>query len=515
MTMGKDIDAISVEYNSEDIITRLYVEGEYGENGYVSIDGVNPTGLSYLMNFDYYKEIGMFTDEHQVALDQYYEDMKVVNQKISEATTDILAIEDALNNLWGQIDYVIYCRKTNAYLESSSKNVTTSDGRLFTLIDTSDSLTEKIIGGEVTKDQLEIQSGDELVIINVDKTYRFVTVGTDGTFDYSDSDVFAIKFITLPAGLIGARQVSIEAKEKLIEQLRADAAKDNVTEEKKAGIEEQIATLEAEIEALYSGTTSADGVYAMMTEAVEYCLDIRDLVNIKEAALLRQEDIEAALFVSLGDMIKEGYWNNTNYTVGQEELLYADSVELLAEMSRPKVTYKVDWVSMAHKANKKPDEIDVNMKVRIYNPEIGVNDMVYISALDCCLDRRQDDSIELSNEDLRLSEVSFESILSRMTQLADLIEQKNSLFSRAEAIGKDGSIHIDRLEGTINILKNRLSSAVSSWYTDANGNIVFESTTGKSAMMLTGDGFMIAAGKTATGEWNWRTKPPLVLPTVM
>lgn len=145
------------------------------------------------------------------------------------------------------------------------------------------------------------------------------------------------------------------------------------------------------------------------------------------------------------------------------------------------------------------------MKVRIYNPDIDVNDMVYISALDCCIDRRQDDSVELSNEDLRLSAVSFESILSRMTQLADLIEQKNALFSRAEAIGKDGSIYIDRLEGTINILKNRLSSSVSSWYTDANGNIVFESTTGKSAMMLTGDGFMIAAGKTATGEWNWRT----------
>lgn len=47
MTMGRDIESLAVEYNSEDIITRLYVEGEYGEDGYVGIDDVNPTGLTY------------------------------------------------------------------------------------------------------------------------------------------------------------------------------------------------------------------------------------------------------------------------------------------------------------------------------------------------------------------------------------------------------------------------------------------------------------------------------------
>ena len=64
---------------------------------------------------------------------------------------------------------------------------------------------------------------------------------------------------------------------------------------------------------------------------------------------------------------------------------------------------------------------------------------------------------------------------------------------------------MERLEGNINVLKNQLSSAVSSWYTDENGNIIFENTTGKSAMMLTGDGFMIANGKLEDGTWNWRT----------
>ncbi len=42
--------------DAADVITRLYIEGEYGDNGYVGIDGVNPTGLPFLLNFDYYRE---------------------------------------------------------------------------------------------------------------------------------------------------------------------------------------------------------------------------------------------------------------------------------------------------------------------------------------------------------------------------------------------------------------------------------------------------------------------------
>lgn len=92
-----------------------------------------------------------------------------------------------------------------------------------------------------------------------------------------------------------------------------------------------------------------------------------------------------------------------------------------------------------------------------------------------------------------------------MTQIADLVDQKNSLYERSEAINSDGSILMDRLNGQVNLLKNQLSSVTSSWYTDDRGNIIFESVNGRSAMMLCGEGFMIAYGKTASGEWNWRT----------
>ena len=58
MTLDKNLTQISRTRDSSDIITRLYVEGEYGDLGYVGIDDVNPTGLNFLMDFGYYREIG-------------------------------------------------------------------------------------------------------------------------------------------------------------------------------------------------------------------------------------------------------------------------------------------------------------------------------------------------------------------------------------------------------------------------------------------------------------------------
>ena len=57
----------------------------------------------------------------------------------------------------------------------------------------------------------------------------------------------------------------------------------------------------------------------------------------------------------------------------------------------------------------------------------------------------------------------------------------------------------------IDVLKTRLSSTVSNWYTDADGNLILESVNGTSAMKLCGEGFMIASARTDDGAWDWRT----------
>ena len=108
LEVGRNAESVSVNENSDDIVTRLYVEGEYSEYGYVGIDDVNPTGLNFLLNFDYYKEIGVFTQTHQTAVDTYLTNIKDVKDRISANETIIINKETEINDRIGQCIMSLY-----------------------------------------------------------------------------------------------------------------------------------------------------------------------------------------------------------------------------------------------------------------------------------------------------------------------------------------------------------------------------------------------------------------------
>ena len=250
---------------------------------------------------------------------------------------------------------------------------------------------------------------------------------------------------------------------------------------------------------------NGDGLYDEMREAVELAISLDglkdDLANLQGDQL----DIETAFAEAMGDMLRDGYWADNNYAPGQEEYLYQDAIDVINQMSKPTVTYTLSQVGLSEEMGFSEPFPEINDKINIWDEELKLKDVVYVSKRTLHLDKSQQDTVEVTNEDPALSGQSFESIMSRVSQLADLVNQKNTLYERAGAITANGTIYADRLNGVINILKNKLSSITSNWYTDDSGALVFESAAGDSAMMLTGGGWMIADGKTQDGDWNWRT----------
>ncbi|MBP3647543.1 MAG: hypothetical protein J6K55_14090 [Clostridia bacterium] len=115
------------------------------------------------------------------------------------------------------------------------------------------------------------------------------------------------------------------------------------------------------------------------------------------------------------------------------------------------------------------------------------------------------DAITISNDLSSIGGLSLDGVIARITGIAEVLNQKKALYDRSKAISGDGSIPAQRLEGMIDVLKTRLSSSISNWYTDENGNLILESVNGTSAMQLCGEGFMIASSKTDDGKWDWRT----------
>lgn len=274
----------------------------------------------------------------------------------------------------------------------------------------------------------------------------------------------------------------------------------------------QIGELDTQISGIKNDRTNEEtqkveyvGLYSNIKTAIGLVCTNIPLNEQISTAQTTQAEAESTLAVQLGDMLRDGYWSNTNYIPGQERMLYADAVEMITELSKPQVSYVISLAQATNIWGEVVAKYGLNYVARIYDPDLEINDRVFIDKIVEHIDDPTKSTIQISNNDLSITGKSFDSILGRISQLADLIDQKSSLYERAEAIGRDGSLLIDRLNGMIDVQKNKLLSTTSSWYTDDAGNIIFESVNGSSAMMLTGEGFMIANGRLDDGEWNWRT----------
>ncbi len=116
------------------------MEGEYSDSGYVGIDEANPTGLPFLLNFDYFRQLGVFTEAHEAALAEYLSAISTAKKASTELTTQLNALDNSLNELWGQIDYVLYVLSNGA-------------------------ITKTILGGDAKPDQATLTELDQVTVL--------------------------------------------------------------------------------------------------------------------------------------------------------------------------------------------------------------------------------------------------------------------------------------------------------------------------------------------------------------
>lgn len=491
--VGKNLNSITVKNDSDSIVTRLYVEGEYSDFGYVGIDDVNPTGLSYLLNFDYYKELGLFTQAHQDALDTYT--AAAVTKK-----GEISAAQAALNEATTKVVYAVGYTPFTIYTLTAS-----GDG--YKVID-----QQYPING-ATKTPAENDNIYALKVITVTdeetqtttekQVYDIIPVPATGK--YPEEYEYLVYFERPALGQVGVNEASIEAKEKSIDGWQKKIEKTN-DEQKKNDYNNNINNLQNEIQQIYEGTETNAGLYAQIWTLVTVDgpamytgqNDVNTLVS-------ELEGLEAVFTAAMGDLLKDGRWSDENYAVGQEESLYLDALDMSERCAKPKVTYSMSYTSAKEHLGFGAEDIALNSVGHILDENLHINDYGYIKSITIVHDNEKDSKVEITTDDGFSKQVSLESVLTRIAQMAELVKAKNALFDRAGVIQANGKIAADRLEGMIDLMQNKLSATTSNWYTDDNGNIVFESVSGNGAMMLCGEGFMLASDRNPDGGWNWRT----------
>ena len=196
-----------------------------------------------------------------------------------------------------------------------------------------------------------------------------------------------------------------------------------------------------------------------MRSAVLLAVQHDDVRLTYQASLSSQQEIENTFAAAMGDMLIDGYWSNTNYAPGQEELLYNEACEVMAQLSKPTLTYTTAIQNLSCVSGYEIERFQNGQLLRIWDEALVLNDQAYVSKLVEHLDAPEKDSVTITNDLTSLGSVSLDNIISQITGIAENVRNKKALYDRAQAIGSNGSIPAQRLEGMIDVSKTRLSSS--------------------------------------------------------
>ena len=245
--------------------------------------------------------------------------------------------------------------------------------------------------------------------------------------------------------------------------------------------------------------TLADNCYGVQLKALQNAQNV-----------IKDRNLELANV--LGDLLRDGRWQDSNYVEGDADRLYADSMDMLKEISMPETTYEFTFLD-PYGSNEdlefyEEEDVDwpdvlITDAAHLVDPEAGINCWAYIDKINKCYDKPWETTLEINTKLTLSSRHEFTDMLSRIAEVAKETKSKQQLYDRVEVFNADGSLPSAKLTGAIEIARNELDSGASNWSNDSKGNFILESADGLSAMILGGRGFGIASSKNLDGQWQW------------
>ena len=213
----------------------------------------------------------------------------------------------------------------------------------------------------------------------------------------------------------------------------------------------------------------------------------------------------------LGNMLREGWYQDNNYAEGDEYRLYNDSMDNLYEISKPEITYSFTYIDLFESEPVLEDLEDVDWPdpqitdvAHLTDPDITVDVWGYIDKIDKCYDKPWETKLEINTKLSAIGQHDFTDVMSRIASVAKQMKANQPIYDRSKALNSNGTLSSTNLEGAIELHRTALLASGSNWYTDDNNNMIFESADGQTAMLLGGRGFGLARSKNKDGDWEWR-----------
>ena len=104
-----------------------------------------------------------------------------------------------------------------------------------------------------------------------------------------------------------------------------------------------------------------------MRKAVQLVLQRTEIEKSYLSSMDSQQEIEKHFAEAMGDMLIDGYWSNTAYAPGQEELLYYEALGVMERLAKPTVTYTVDIQNLSGVSGYEQERFTLDTALRIWD----------------------------------------------------------------------------------------------------------------------------------------------------
>ena len=182
-----------------------------------------------------------------------------------------------------------------------------------------------------------------------------------------------------------------------------------------------------------------------------------------KAAQDHVKQLESDMTDSLGDILREGYWQDDSYVDGDESKLYDDALDNLTHVAKPEATYEVGYLDL-YTANEQdtsygaeeatyavpwPD-LSIASAVHLIDLDIGVNIWAFLDTVKKCYDKPWKTAITINTNLSTISQHSFTDVMTNIANVASEYKAKASKYNSGVATKVIGTVSGSQIEsGTV------------------------------------------------------------------
>ena len=526
---GINLQSIERTVNSDEIVTKLIVDlsqSEYVDEGYVSIANSpsNPSGESYILNFDYYYSQGLLNRE-EVESDKkvFIENLKTINLTLQEQEALRRNLENALTSLGSKRntytelidaaqdtqtealgDFEYYTKETyenykdwyNEYINTGilpegkddflqEENVLTALGKLYS-------------SSSVINNYSGILSNIETEYWNVRKQLR-------------GSENYQVK-VWREKDNLNQYHVFIEINDYLpgLAFTIGDYSDESTVSKKFFDISTNATTITFTAPNDYSITTNVfqieDGSpIKFSVVSGENILGVEDEID---ELIETKEELIKDFNNKYSRYIQEGTWNSTDYI--DSELYYLDALQVSNISAQPIVSYTINVVEISELEGLNNYLFDTGDKTYIEDTEFfgwanknGVltpaREEVIVSQVEWHLEEPENNVITIQNYKTR-----FEDLFQRISAAVQTVQYNEATYAKISSLmDANGTINQDVLLASLNNISGQNYNLTSdgSVIIDRDRILVRNLTNPTNCIIINSEGIRISSD----GGQTWRT----------